>query len=634
MAGGEVLRAHHAGVVARSLGDLRGAGAAFQQAIVLGTRIHSPVVRFSQHERAMTWIEGGRLDAAQAALQGLAVPEDGDCERAALESNLAWVELLRRERGSTPGADPVPHLTTALSVYAGPCAYPQGRDQVLLNLAIAAEQAGDVAEAGRWLARTPTAAPDLTAWRLELTARLAARRGAWGEARAAYEALDAEGVARMQVEPRWRAAVGLGRVLEAEGRADAAVAALRRAEALLVDDSLRVPLDQGRLGFLLDREQSARRLVGLLLRLGRSGDALEAARRARRRALVSVAPFERAARLSSEQRAAWADAFGAYRQAQERWSRRRQRAWQRTEGERAAAEAEDEALARGVKEALDRAMTALGAAAPSPTQDGLPALARPSLAWFPTDAGWAAFLAYEGGVEPAAGPKLAPLLERWRARLAASPRVRLLGQGLADLPGWLAARGVWALDLPPREAPQLRRATVVADPERNLPFTREEASAVEARLRKPIEVGHIAGREVTREAMGRALSTADLLHYAGHAQFAGVDGWDSHLPLGDGTALSVGEILTAPRVPPVVVLSGCETARATDGQSAGLGLGQAFVAAGAAVVVAAPRPVADADAARFMAALYEAYAASGDFTQAFLATRARAPEVGFVLLEP
>ncbi|MCB9649195.1 MAG: CHAT domain-containing protein [Deltaproteobacteria bacterium] len=112
----------------------------------------------------------------------------------------------------------------------------------------------------------------------------------------------------------------------------------------------------------------------------------------------------------------------------------------------------------------------------------------------------------------------------------------------------------------------------------------------------------LQGFEATGAALRAGLAHAALLHYAGHGREHG--GWGSELPLADGAALRVGDILALPRVPARVVLSGCETGAAAGEHGVGLGLAQAFILAGARGVVAATRPVPDAAARALMEALY------------------------------
>lgn len=73
--------------------------------------------------------------------------------------------------------------------------------------------------------------------------------------------------------------------------------------------------------------------------------------------------------------------------------------------------------------------------------------------------------------------------------------------------------------------------------------------------------------------------------------------------LAEGASLGVGDVLALLKVPELVVLSGCETAKVEAG-GIGLGLGQAFVIAGAEAVIAATRPVDDRETERLMMAFY------------------------------
>jgi CHAT domain-containing protein len=75
------------------------------------------------------------------------------------------------------------------------------------------------------------------------------------------------------------------------------------------------------------------------------------------------------------------------------------------------------------------------------------------------------------------------------------------------------------------------------------------------------------------------------------------------LPLAGGGRLGVADVLALAPAPARVVLSGCDAAK-SDGDAEGLGLAQAFVAAGADEVLAPVRPVADALAAKLAARIH------------------------------
>lgn len=151
---------------------------------------------------------------------------------------------------------------------------------------------------------------------------------------------------------------------------------------------------------------------------------------------------------------------------------------------------------------------------------------------------------------------------------------------------------------------------VVADPTGTLPAARREGDAVVAIEGGDAGVTLLAGAGATRALVLEWLPRASALHFAGHASYAGVDGWESSLLLAGGERVTVADVLALPRVPARVVLSGCETGIEGEegGGPPGLGLAEAFIAAGATAVVASTRRVNDATADRFMRALVAALA--------------------------
>jgi CHAT domain-containing protein len=256
------------------------------------------------------------------------------------------------------------------------------------------------------------------------------------------------------------------------------------------------------------------------------------------------------------------------------------------------------------------------------------------LVYHPVRDGWAGFALGAdsasarrlGPIDPAAPPSAlaASLLEPFRDVLASAARLRVAAYGALDrvdfhaLP-WEGRPLVgsfpvaYGLDLPasttsdtePQAGPL---ALIVDDPLDDLPASRSEARLVaEALAGKGWRVERIEGEKATHAAVVAGLGAPglSLFHYAGHALFAGRDGWDSGLPLAAGGWLTVGDVLALARSPGQVVLSGCDTAKTADaGGAAGLGLGQAFLLAGASAVVASSRPVQDEIAQRTMESLY------------------------------
>jgi CHAT domain-containing protein len=161
-----------------------------------------------------------------------------------------------------------------------------------------------------------------------------------------------------------------------------------------------------------------------------------------------------------------------------------------------------------------------------------------------------------------------------------------------------------------RDAASGVEALVVSDPTRDLPATRAEAKAVVDSLRTSgWGVTALDGASATSANVLARLASVRIFHYAGHGVFAGLEGWESALPVHGGGRIALGDVLALDRAPAGVVLSACESARADlDASAESLGLAQAFVAAGAEAVVAPTRAVGDALASKLARLLYEGWA--------------------------
>jgi hypothetical protein len=155
-------------------------------------------------------------------------------------------------------------------------------------------------------------------------------------------------------------------------------------------------------------------------------------------------------------------------------------------------------------------------------------------------------------------------------------------------------------------------ALVIANPTGDLPGAGAEAAAVVNAL-PGWNVTRLEGDAATREATLGALPRARLLHYGGHARAGDGDGeaFSSALVLSRNARVELGDLLAAPAVPELVVLSACEAAGTAAGAPSLMGLAQAFVAAGARAAIAPTRVVGDADARRFVATFYAALARAG-----------------------
>jgi CHAT domain-containing protein len=137
-------------------------------------------------------------------------------------------------------------------------------------------------------------------------------------------------------------------------------------------------------------------------------------------------------------------------------------------------------------------------------------------------------------------------------------------------------------------------ATVLADATGDLPAARSESEAVAALFKTSARVGPAA----TSTALFAATSDP-VLHVAVHGDF---DTGGGILRLYD-RSVSALEISAARLGPPLVVLSGCNTARSDDPEVAG-SLSTAFLASGSSRVVATLRPVSDAGAHQITGRFY------------------------------
>jgi hypothetical protein len=655
---------YYRGVLARYTGDARTALRRYEAAAAQAERIGRDDWRRAAEDQLATQLQAlGRRAEADAMFARLLreAPDDlDDCARAQLLTNAGWNRLLALEAGE-PAEDPTPMLTEALALYAQGCDREAERlVNARLNLALAALHAARADEASEHLAAAAASnegmSADLLLWLRDLEGRIALSQHDPPRALAAYRDLERLAAATSAPESQWRAAFGAAQAHVALGARDEALAEYARAERLLDEESLQVPMQEGRETFAARREHATREYVALLLDAGRAADALDVVRAARSRALRALYRQDRLAQLSPEERARWDETIGAYLAQRDAMNRASADDWQLSAEALRDAEAERAAARAALARALDDAFLVLDREPRSAAPPRAPAPGEVVLAYHPLPTGWAAFAATAeetravtlSCVDGADGPEALArcVLEPFHAQIAAATQVRVLPYGVLRNVDFhalpfagdvllAAAPVVYGLDLPAdAEADDVRgRALVVADPRGNLPAARREAAVVTAALAAGNEwtAETLAGPAALASTLRERLADIELFHYAGHAEFGGPGGWDSVLPLAQSSELTLGDVLALPHAPRWVVLSGCETGRAgTAAPAESLGLAQAFLAAGSRSVLAAVRPVADETAAALVDAYYRAWsrATSGAaaLRSAQLALRARDPQ--------
>jgi tetratricopeptide (TPR) repeat protein len=645
---------HYRGIVAFEAGDLREAlswlRSSEARARALGLETDR---RASALSLALSLQRLGRTEEAIERLRALRaeLPSEATaCERAVLHNNLAWASLAAAEGVSGDARrealrEVVGGFEVALRSYRDGCNRASQVRNVLVNLAYARQRAGDPVAARDALSQAREAGaerePRTRPWLSIVEANLALDEGRAQEALPMYRGGLEQAHDALQEAAAWHARLGEGRALEATGRSDDALGAYRSAEAMLDAQVRWIPLVEGLDTFLASREEGARALVDLLLRVNRPEEALQAARAARVRALWSLRWVQQLGALEPARRKTWDLAIATYHRDRAALEEQIAKDWELSGASLAGARASRRAKQRALRERLERTLALLHSDATSPIAPPPLHLGPGEMLWMahPTNSGWVGFAMDAEGLDvrqistssSASSEETADaLLSPFEAKLERAQRIRVLAYGpfrhvdMHALP-WrgaplVASKSVaYAADLatsPTADAGTTESAMLlVADPRRDLPSARLEADAVTHAVPKDLRerLVRLEGRQATRTAVVDAMGKCDWLHYAGHGEFAGHGGWESSLPLADGAKLTVGDILALPRAPRLVVLSGCETGRTSRRSPLSqIGLAQAFSIAGSQVVLAATRPVADELALRMSKALYAAWNVGGD----------------------
>ncbi len=604
--------------LAWELGDMRGAlrllDDARERAETIG---HASLARAVRHVRSMVLCHSGsladcttELAAAERELDG--IPGTTPCERVEVAVSLGFAEvataLLRRNAPPELGAAD----ERALSVAACPDRHLRGI--ALEHLALAHALKKNVREARASLAEAKQTISDprlsdTLLW-ADIEGWLALADGSLEGALAAFDREEALARASGRNKEIWRARVGRADALEARGRSKEAVEAHLEAERSLDDHLLVVPLGDGRTAVAAETRWVTMRAVDLALRVGDDRAGLLLARMARARTVRSVARGLGMAELSSSPELT--TALEAFRAARDELDREAAADWKLSAATLARVTSERKVRLERLDAQLDEALSIVGSKARTNTFEHEPHLAPGELGLLYTELprGLAAFAFDATGVAATRIEHAEPeaLLAPHRAKIADARAIRVLASGpvagvdfhalaFDGAPLVAHASVVYPVDLgePRAVAEHTGGPTlVVADPTDDLPGARAEGRAVATRAAGgPGGVVVLEGHEATSQRVREALTSARALFYSGHGSFEGRAGTDSHLPLADHGALMLADILALREPPSLVVLSGCETARASDARDQSFGLAHAFVLAGTRSVIAPTRVVAD-----------------------------------------
>lgn len=669
--------AYYRALLAESEGDYRSAMAEAREAEEIAQRVKLERYRWmAQEMKGLILTAVGRFgDAVQlfARLRREKVALT-PCEEAQVPANQAWAMLLAREAGERSG-DPTPALEAALALYETCEKFtPEKRMNLLIDLALAHLQEGRLARTKELLAQARRLDPDPTLlnrlWYLDLEARIALAEGRPAEALRRFGEIEEVASAAGSPDYRLRAASGKAQSQRNLGETGAALEILREAEALLDEQSLQIPLQEGRETFMATRHAVVNLHAELLLEKGRNEEALDLVRHARSRLLRQLERSQSLASLPPDRRERWERLVVVYRERRAVLEEQARDEWRLPADQAARARAVTAAETEELKRILDEAFQLLPRERPREASLA-PRPGELTLAYHPLSRGWAGFAAAGRTVLRVHAFELPPdlsdldrlsesLLLPFQAEIEKAERIRILASGplqgvdfhalpfggdvlLAEHPV------VYGLDLQVPPAPatgRMRHALLVADTLGDLPYALDESREVLETLRsgpQPWTTEELKGAEASAEAVREHLASADLLHYAGHGSFSGSGGWDSSLLLAEETRLTLGDLLALDdRVPAWVVLSACETGKSSiQVPIESLGLAQAFLLAGSRAVIASVRPVKDSDLPAFFPELYREWHRQSDLAVALqraqLSWRKRYPRAdwqSFRLFEP
>lgn len=630
----DILRAFHAAVLASEVGDRREALAQIEPAKIRASQLGADDLATKLEIRALNTLhELGRFDEAATRWRALVEIGTGDgCLDQLAASNLGWSLMHASKRSDEAGE----WFDRALEAFRSDCPEPPPtrRANVLVNAALFYLQRGELdrAQAALDASAGLPMLPEHAQWFAIVEGGVALERGEPKRAEAISTKLAERATAERLTEVAWHAWVGVGKSREATGRLEAASRAYAEAEACTVREAVLVPVDGGRQHLYGDRDESARRWIALELARGRPAAAFEVLRRARRRALIAIELARRTPTLDGAARARWERDVARYRKTRDALEQKSAALSLLPKSQRAKHALEVERTVVAARRALDKAIgelargdlvSTLASSGDVASTFRAPMPGEVLVAWFPLVKGWALFAQdadriVAAVVDEEPSPDL--VVSRLHDPIAAAERVTVLAPGgsdrfalhRADFEGSPLGRRklvVYALDLPPRSIARTptKSALVVSDSRGDLRGARDEGAEVEKNLGdRGWRVTHVRADGATRRRFLAGLARVDLLHFAGHGTYGGHEGWESSLLLADGR-VTVGDVLTSTEAPDAVLLLGCRTAESSGvGASAGVGLAQAFVLAGARAVVAATREVDDAATAAVSARLSSA----------------------------
>lgn len=638
-ASGLVRAAHYRGVMLTKQGRLRAARSILTEGLELASQhgldddaahlklsLATLLAELGQHREAL---QLHRQVAETSVVRS-------ELDRIAQLIHLAWAELRAMEAGAVPARYEQPrHRLEAALRRARAAKAPAKAVNALANLLWLAFLKDDQPAAETLLdelAQHPHIDDSYARLFVPFArAQVRLRQGRFEAAERAFRALLrlAEREAS-QSDYLWRATYGLGQARRGLGDRRAARTLFERALAELNRLARQTDLTRSRALFVQDRRRLYDDAAELALETGRPLDALLLTDRARTHVLRALEAQVRTDRLAPKAQRTWQARAAEYLSLRSAYERRSREAELTDPAEAEAFEAETRRMRDRLKALFDAAYGYLDSVSPPEDRteitperifdalgDGVGLITFAGVHQR-TDS----FFVTRGVVEhrrDAAG-----ISDTWSHRLEGLHHLYVVagGQvGVEDVLDELAARpdllrqtsvsflshvAALSTDTPSPHGPSV----VVGDPDGTLPFARREGAWVAEQWAVELRTG-----AVTRAQVLEGLDGASAFHFAGHGVLTAAQPWDAHLLLGRGETLSLEDLLIARPKVGLVVLSGCETGRASPlSRTEAIGLPHAFTLAGAGAVLATTKEVADEGALRFVKRFYEAGGRSSPVT--------------------
>ncbi len=626
------------GILASYAGDVRTALPHLRETREIASRLDLPAFDVpSRQAEAQALIQVGRRMEARALIRDLEERSERvekPCFRGDVLVSIGWMNFeIAAQEGVAPFDDAERLTTAGLSIYRRDCRVGSRVANALTGLAAMALARHDLSAAASFAEEAWKEAPqnlDVVLELLDVRGRLALSEGRVQDAIDTYERMAK--IADIGAFPPYalRSATGRAEALARSGDVEGARKAFGEAGDLVGRSARLVPLGEGREGVFEVFAEAARAEVEFLL-LEDPRTAAAASRAARARGLDGLRWQGCIARVDDARRRRWEERWTRVLRSRRELERDAVMDWQRPidalEEHRRAREKQSRMLLSD----WDTALQELDCATPTTLDD--PAAGEVVLVAQRLSKGIALFALERDAVHVASADGLGvdhleAALASIGETIASAKRIRVIAEGPLEAVDWhaLQFRGkplgaavpvVYGLDLGPVRASESHptRVLVIGDPRDDLPRARQEAILVDRALRAKLggTVTHLEGDAASYERVREMLSQElTFFHYSGHAIYEGADGMESRLFLSSDGSLAVADLLALPHAPQYVVLAACEGGRSSETAAASLGLAQALVLGGSQAVLAATRPVKDADAAGLIALVYEELGRSKD----------------------